>query len=94
MRVHFYGKLDDMESCYTFQVFDMNGVELYLQNAPRFGYEPATMTIKNPALFVKKENDYYRFVIEDFELEVVNGQININGDLLKDISEQALGVIR
>ena len=93
MRVHFYGRLDDMESCYTFQVFDMGDVKLYLQNAPRFGYEPATMTIKNPALFIKKENDYFRFVIEDFELEVVNGQININVDSLKEICEQALGLI-
>lgn len=93
MRVHFYGRLDDMESCYTFQVFDINGVSLFLQNAPMFGYEPATMIIKNPALFIKKEDDYFRFVIEDFELEVVNGQISINVDSLKEICEQALGLI-
>ena len=93
MRVHFYGRLDGIESCYTFQVFDMNGIELYLQNAPRFGYEPATMTIKNPALFIKRENDYFRFVIEDYGLQVVNGQVDIDENLLKDISEQALRLI-
>ena len=93
MRVHFYGRLDGIESCYTFQVFEMDDVMLFLQNAPRFGYEPATMTIKNPAFFIKKEDDYFRFVIEDFELEVVNGQIIINVDLLKDISKQALELI-
>ena len=94
MRVHFYGRLDDMESCFTFQVFDMDDVMLFLQNAPRFGYEPATMTIKNPALFIEKGNDYFRYVIEDFELKVVNGQIDIKDDLLKEICEQALGLIR
>ena len=94
MRVHFYGRLDGIESCYTFQVFEMDDVMLFLQNAPRFGYEPATMTIKNPALFIKKEDDYFRFVIEDFELEVVNGQIDIKDGILKEICEQALGLIR
>lgn len=94
MRVHFYGRLDGIESCYTFQVFDMGDVMLFLQNAPRFGYEPATMTINNPAMFIKKTNDYFRFVIEDFELEVVNGQIDIKDGTLKEICEQALGLIR
>lgn len=94
MRVHFYGRLDGIESCYTFQVFDMGDVTLYLQNAPRFGYEPATMTIKNPALFIEKGNDYFRYVIEDLELEVVNGQIDIKDGILKEICEQALGLIR
>ena len=94
MRVHFYGRLDGIESCYTFQVFDMKGIELYLQNAPRFGYEPATMTIKNPALFVKIGTDYYRYVIENFELEVINGQVDIDDHLLKEIRGQALAMIR
>lgn len=26
MKIHYYGKLDSMESCYTFQAFDINGV--------------------------------------------------------------------
>ena len=58
---------------------------MLLQNAPRFGYKPATMTIKNPAMFIKKEDGYYRFVIENFEIEVKNGKIRIEEDVLEDI---------
>ena len=93
MRVHFYGRLDNLESCYTFQAFDIEGVTMLLQNAPRFGYEPATMTIKNPAMFIKKEDGYYRFVIEDFEVEVKDGKINIEELELKDILKTTLHIL-
>jgi hypothetical protein len=85
MRLHYYGRLDNMESCYSFQEFEMGSVTLFLQNAPRFGYEPATMMIKNPAMFVKKEDGYHRYVIEDFSLDVVDGVIKMDEDILKDI---------
>lgn len=89
MRVHFYGRLDNLESCYTFQTFDIDGVTMLLQNAPRFGYEPATLTIKNPAMFIKKEDGCYRFVIEDFEVEVKDGKIQIKEEDMKDIIEMS-----
>lgn len=90
MKVHFYGKLDNLESCYTFQTFDIDGVTLLLQNAPRFGYEPATMTISNPALFLKKKDGYYRFVVEDYKIEVVEGIINIEEGGLKEMMRMAM----
>ena len=90
MKVHFYGRLDNLESCYTFQAFDIEGVTMLLQNAPRFGFEPATMTIKNPAMFIKKEDGYHRFVIEDFEIEVKDGEIQMEEGDLKDILKKAL----
>jgi len=90
MKIHFYGKLDDLESCYTYQAFDIEGITLLLQNAPRFGYEPATMIIKNPAMFVKRENGYYRFVVEDFDLKVVNGMVMIDDFDIEKILKGAL----
>ena len=90
MRLHYYGKLDNLESCYNFQPHDLGGVILYLQNAPRFGYAPATMTIKNPALFIKKNDGFYRFVIEDFELNVNNGKLEIDKESLLNIVEASM----
>jgi len=63
---------------------------LLLQNAPRFGYESATMKIENPAMFVKGENGYYRFVIEDFDVEVVNGMVMIDDFDIEKILKGAL----
>jgi len=85
MRLHYYGRLDSLESCYSFQEYEINGMTLLLQNSPRFGYEPATMIIKNPAMFIKKEDGYHRYVIEDFSLEVVDGVIKMGEEILKDI---------
>ena len=82
--------LDSLASCYTYQAFDIEGITMLLQNAPRFGYEPATMTIKNPAMFIKKEEGYYRFVIEDFKVEVVNGVLLISEDKVKEIIKEAI----
>ena len=93
MKLHYYGRLDTLESCFTYQTFEVEGVTLLLQNAPRFGYEPATMTIKNPALFVKKDDGYYRFVIEDFKVEVKDGVLTIEDEQLKEIAKEAIGLI-
>lgn len=93
MNVHFYGKLDNLESCYTFQAFDIDGVTILLQNAPRFGYKPASMIITNPAMFIKKTDGYYRFVIEDFMVEVVNGALMINESTIHEIIDKAIKLI-
>lgn len=90
MRVHFYGRLDNLESCYTFQTFDIDGITMLLQNAPRFGYEPATLTIKDPAMFIKNEDGCYRFVIEEYDVEVKDGTILIDDVRLKEILKNAL----
>ena len=89
MKLHYYGVLDSLESCYTFQTFDVEGVRVYIQNSPRFGYEPATMEIKNPALFIEKDGEYYRFVIEDFKIKVVDGVIDIEDTLVSEMVEKA-----
>ena len=82
MKVHYYGQLDSLESCYSFQEFNEYGVNLFLQNSTRFGYQPATMIIKDTALFIKKNGNYYRFVVEDYEVEVCNGYLLLQtGDL-------------
>ena len=89
MKLHYYGVLDSLESCYTFQIFDVEGVRVYIQNSPRFGYEPATMEIKNPAMFIEKGGEYYRFVIEDFKIKVVDGVIDIEDTLVSEMVEKA-----
>lgn len=93
MNIHYYGMLDSLESCYTYQTFDIDGTSMLLQNAPRFGFEPATMTIKNPAMFIKKEEGYYRFVIEDYKVEVVNGSLKISDNKVKEIINEAIKLI-
>lgn len=93
MKVHFYGKLDNLESCFTFQTFNIDGVTILLQNAPRFGYRPASLIIKDPAMFIKKEDDYYRFVVEDFQVEVLNGTLMIDEETIIKIIENAKELI-
>ena len=94
MRIHYYGKLDNQESCFTYQTFDIGGVSLLIQNGPRFGYEPATMTIKNPAMFIIKEDGFFRFVIEEFEVNVKNGVINIGVSQLEQLLKEALSYLK
>lgn len=93
MKLHYYGRLDNLESCFSYQAFEVDGVTMLLQNAPRFGYEPVTMTIKNPALFVKKDDKYYRFVIEDFKVDVKDGVLSIEDVQLKKIVKEAIELI-
>lgn len=85
MKLHYYGMLDSLESCYTFQEFEVDGMKLYIQNSPRFGYEPATMIIKNPALFVRTKAGYLRYDIEDFSIAVSNGMADVNDDTICEI---------
>lgn len=94
MRIHYYGRLDNLESCFTYQTFDIEGVSLLIQNSPRFGYEPATMIIRNPAMFIKNENGYFRFVIEDFEVEVVKGIVLIEDSTKIQILKEAFSYIK
>ena len=88
MKIHYYGMLDSLESCYTFQEFEVNGVKMYIQNSPRFGYEPATMTIQNPALFIFDGSTYHRYVLEDYEVEVKDGNIHISEDEVLGIANE------
>ncbi len=87
MNLHYYGKLDKLESCYTFQKIETKGRRLYIQNSPRFGYEPATMTINNPALFVEDGAGFHRFVIEDFKVDVKDGKLQIIDGVIREIVE-------
>ncbi len=41
-------------------------------------------------MFVKGENGYYRFVIEDFDVEVVNGMVMIDDFDIEKILKGAL----
>ena len=93
MKLHYYGQLDSLESCYTFQKFEMDGTTLYLQNSTRFGFEPSSMAISNPALFVKKDEEFYRFVIEDYTLNIVDGEIAIGQAELMKIREMAIALL-
>lgn len=70
MKLYCYSVLDSQERCYTFQTFDIGDVRVYIQNSPNFGYEPATMDIKNMVMFIEKDVEYYQLVIEYFKIEV------------------------
>lgn len=93
MKIHYYGKLDSLESCYTFQTFDINDVKVHVQNSTRFGYEPATLSIKNPAMFIEKDGEFFRFVIEDFIANVKDGKITIDNDNVQRILNAAILLI-
>ena len=90
MKIHYYGKLDSMESCYTFQTFDINDVKVHIQNSTRFGYEPATLSIKNPAMFIEKNGEFFRFVVEDFITNIKDGKIMIENDTVQRILNGAV----
>ena len=85
MNIHYYGILNSLESCYTFQEYEVEDLRIYIQNSTRFGYEPATITIKNPALFVFDGISYHRYVLEDFKIEVINGYLNLNNQDVQTI---------
>lgn len=93
MKIHYYGKLDSLESCYTFQTFDINDVKVHIQNSTRFGYEPATLSIKNPAMFIEKNGEFFRFVIEDFVANVKVGKIMIDNDTMQRLQNEAILLI-
>lgn len=93
MKLHYYGVLDSLESCYTFQSFEVEGLKVYIQNSPLFGYEPATMVIKNPAMFIEKNGVYYRFVIEDLKIEVKEGIIDIDDNAIVELTRGAVAFI-
>lgn len=93
MKLHYYGVLDSLESCYTFQAFEVEGMKVYIQNSPRFGYEPATMDIKNPAMFIEKDGEYYRFVIEDFKVAVADGIIVTDNIIVSKLLKEASKII-
>ena len=93
MKIHYYGKLDSLESCYTFQTFDINDVKVHIQNSTRFGYEPATLSIKNPAMFIEKNGEFFRFVIEDFVANIKVGKIIIDKDTMLRMLNEAILLI-
>lgn len=93
MKIHYYGKLDSLESCYTFQTFDINDVKVHIQNSTRFGYDPATLSIKNPAMFIEKNGEFFRFVIEDFIANVKDGIIMIENDTVQKMLNEAVLLI-
>lgn len=93
MKIHYYGKLDSLESCYTFQTFDINDVKVHIQNSTRFGYEPATLSIKNPAMFIEKNGEFFRFVIEEFIVNIKDGKILIDKDTMLRMLNEAILLI-
>lgn len=93
MKIHYYGKLDSMESCYTFQTFEIKEVKVHIQNSTRFGYDSATLSIKNPAMFIEKNGEFFRFVIEDFIANVKDGKIMIENDTVQRMLNEAVLLI-
>lgn len=88
MKVHYYGKLDSLESCYTFQEYKIDELSVYIQKSGRFGYEPTTITIDNPALFIYDGSSYERYVLEDYKIEVINGMPNLQYEEILAITNE------
>lgn len=40
-------------------------------------------------MFIEKDGEYYRFVIEDFKIKVVDGVIDIEDTLVSEMVEKA-----
>ena len=94
MKLHYYGILDNLESCFTFQEFVVDGVSIYLQKSPRFGFDAKNIVIKDPAMFVHSDKGYYRFVLEDEKIEVnANGDVVVSESFLKNCIEMAKNVV-
>lgn len=90
MKLHYYGRLDSLESCYTFQEFEVEGLKIYLQNSTRFGYEPSTMAIKDPALFVENDGVFHRYVVEGLTLKVIEGRIENGSQTIDEIMKKEM----
>ncbi len=94
MKLHYYGLLDSLESSFTFQEFVVDGVSIYLQKSPRFGFDARNIIIKDPAVFIHSDKGYYRFVLEDVSIEVdSDGNVLASEALLKDCVEKAKIVV-
>lgn len=94
MKLHYYGLLNSLESSFTFQEFVVDGVSIYLQKSPRFGFDAKNIVIKDPAMFVHSDKGYYRFVLEDEKIEVnVNGDVVVSESFLKNCIEMAKTVV-
>ena len=88
------GKLYSLESCYPFQVFEVDDKKLYLQSSGRFGVKTANYTIENPAMYLQIGNVYYRFDIEMLTIVTnENGDIEIGVDLRKSLVKNAIEII-
>lgn len=94
MKLHYYGLLDSLESSFTFQEFVVDGVSIYLQKSPRFGFDARNIIIKDPAVFIHSDKGYYRFVLEDVSIEVdSDGNVLASEAILKGCVEKAKVVV-
>lgn len=94
MKLHYYGLLNSLESSFTFQEFVVDGVSIYLQKSPRFGFDAKNIVIKDPAMFVHSDKGYYRFVLENEKIEVnANGDVVVSESFLKNCIEMAKNVV-
>lgn len=90
MKLHYYGILDNLESCFTFQEFMIDGIAIYLQKSPRFGFDAKNIVIKDPAMFIYSDKGFYRFVLEDVEINVdAEGNVMASESFLRDCVEMA-----
>ena len=88
-KIHYYGRLDSLDSCYAYESRFLNGWEVYFQCSTRFGGITPNLRIDSPTLFLHNDA-YYYFVIEHFSIETDrNGKLIIDENCLKDIVEQA-----
>jgi hypothetical protein len=94
MKLHYYGLLDNLESCFTFQGFVVDGVTVYLQKSPRFGFDARNIVIKDPAMFIHSDKGYYRYVLEDVIIEVdAEGNVMVSESFLRDCLKKAKDVV-
>ena len=94
MKLHYYGLLDSLESSFTFQEFVVDGVSIYLQKSPRFGFDARNIIIKDPAVFIHSDKGYYRFVLENEKIEVnADGDVVVSESFLKNCIEMAKTVV-
>ena len=89
-RIHYYGQLDSLDSCYAYESRFINEWEVYLQCSTRFGGVTPCLKIESPTLFLQNVDAYYYFVIEHFSIETdKDGKLTIDEYILKDIVDQA-----
>lgn len=95
-KIHYYGRLDSLDSCYAYERNDIEGDDAYIQCSTRFGGVTPCLKIESPTLFLHNDGSYYYFVIENFSIETdKDGKLTIDENILKDIIEQAkIAIIR
>lgn len=79
MTLEYIGRLDELESCYPYEIFARGVMFIYIQSSSRFGSLARNYLIEDPAVFVEFQHCFYRYILRGVIVKT-----NANGHLIID----------